>query len=77
MLEAVRDVRKTAWILLSNYASIDTVEGNVLTMAFDSEGNAKGFASSGSDGYLAGVIERMFGVRPVVRAISRVVSHAE
>jgi DNA polymerase-3 subunit gamma/tau len=69
VLEAVRDVRKTAWILLSNYASIDTVEGNVLTMAFDSEGNAKGFASSGSDGYLAAVIDRMFGVRPVIRAI--------
>jgi DNA polymerase III subunit gamma/tau len=69
VLEAVRDVRKTAWILLSNYASIDTVEGNVLTMAFDSEGNAKGFASSGSDGYLAAVLDRMFGVRPVIRAI--------
>ncbi|HEX5188393.1 MAG TPA: DNA polymerase III subunit gamma and tau [Streptosporangiaceae bacterium] len=69
VLEAVRDVRKTAWILLSNYASIDTVDGNVLTMAFDSEGNARGFASSGSDGYLAAVIDRMFGVRPVIRAI--------
>ncbi len=69
VLEAVRDVRKTAWILLSSYASIDTLEGNVLTMAFDSEGNAKGFASSGSDGYLADVLENMFGVRPVIRAI--------
>ncbi len=69
VLDAVRDVRKTAWILLSNYASIDTVEGNVVTMAFDTEGNAKGFASSGSDGYLADVLERMFGARPVIRAI--------
>jgi DNA polymerase-3 subunit gamma/tau len=69
VLDAVRDVRKTAWILLSNYANIDTVEGSVLTMAFDSEGNAKGFASSGSDGYLADVVERMFGVRPVIRVV--------
>jgi DNA polymerase-3 subunit gamma/tau len=69
VLAAVRDVRKTAWILLSSYASIDALEGNVLTMAFDSEGNAKGFASSGSDGYLANVLENMFGVRPVIRAI--------
>jgi len=69
ILEAVRDVRKTAWILLSNYASIDAVEGNVLTMAFDSEGNAKGFASSGSDSYLADVLHAMFGVRLVVRAV--------
>ena len=69
VLEAVREVRKTAWILLSNYASIDVVEGNVLTMAFDTEGNAKGFANSGSDGYLADVLHAMFGVRPVIRAI--------
>src|SRR5260370_23570363 len=38
-------------------------------MAFDTEGNAKGFASSGSDGYLAGVLDAMFGVRLVIRAI--------
>src|SRR5258706_565283 len=69
VLEAVRDVRKTAWILLSNYASIDVVEGNVLTMAFDTEGNAKGFVNSGSDGYLADVLHAMFGVRLVIRAI--------
>ena len=69
VLDAVRNVRKTAWILLSNYASIDTIEGNVLTMAFDTEGNAKGFGSSGSDGYLADVLEQMFGARPVIRAI--------
>jgi len=69
ILDAVRDVRKTAWILLSNYASIYAVEGNVLTMAFDSEGNAKGFASSGSDSYLADVLHAMFGVRLQVRAV--------
>ncbi len=69
VLDAVREVRKTAWILLSSYASIDAIEGNVLTMAFDTEGNAKGFASSGSDGYLAGVLDAMFGVRLVIRAI--------
>jgi hypothetical protein len=38
-------------------------------MAFDTEGNAKGFANSGSDGYLADVLHAMFGVRPVIRAI--------
>jgi hypothetical protein len=68
VLEAVRDVRKTAWILLSNYATVGAVEGGVLTMAFDTEGNAKGFASSGSDGYLADVLHSMFGVRLVIRA---------
>jgi DNA polymerase-3 subunit gamma/tau len=68
VLEAVRDVRKTAWILLSNYATVGAVDGGVLTMAFDTEGNAKGFASSGSDGHLADVLHSMFGVRLVIRA---------
>jgi len=69
VLEAVRDVRRTAWILLSNYADIDSLEGNVLNLAFDSEGNAKGFASTGSDGYLSDVLHAMFGVRLVIRAV--------
>jgi DNA polymerase III subunit gamma/tau len=69
VLNAVRDVRKTAWILLNSYASIDAIEGNVLTIAFDTEGNAKGFANSGSDGYLADVLHAMFGARLVIRAI--------
>ena len=65
----MRDIRRTAWILLSSFASVADVERNVLTVAFDSEGNAKGFASSGSDGYLADVVQSMFGVRPVIRSI--------
>jgi DNA polymerase III subunit gamma/tau len=71
VLNAVREVRRTAWILLSNYASIDSVEGNILNLAFDTEGNAKGFASTGSDGYLADVLQTMFGVRLVIRATAR------
>ena len=68
VLNAVREVRRTAWILLSNYASIDSVEGNILNLAFDTEGNAKGFASTGSDSYLADVLQTMFGARLVIRA---------
>ena len=69
VLDAVREVRKTAWILLSSYARVEAVEGNVLTVAFDTEGNAKGFASSGSDSYLADVLHAMFGARLVIRTI--------
>ncbi len=69
VLDAVREVRKTAWILLSSYARIEAVEGTVLTIAFDTEGNAKGFASSGSDSYLADVLNAMFGVQLVIRTI--------
>ncbi len=68
VLESIREVRKVAWILLSN-ASIDSVEGNVLSLAFEREGDAKGFGSSGCDQDLAGVIDRMFGVRPIIRTV--------
>ena len=67
VLESIREVRKVAWILLGN-ASIESVEGNVLSLAFEREGDAKGFGSSGCDQVLADVLERMFGVRPVVRS---------
>jgi DNA polymerase III subunit gamma/tau len=66
VLESIREVRKVAWILLGN-ASIESVEGNVLTLAFEREGDAKGFGSSGCDQVLADVLERTFGVRPVIR----------
>jgi DNA polymerase III subunit gamma/tau len=68
ILDTVREVSKVAWILLSK-ASVDGLEGNVLTTAFDTEGNAKGFATSGSDRYLADVLQSMFGVRLVIRAV--------
>lgn len=71
VLSAVREVRKTAWILLSNHAAIESLEGNVLTLAFDGEGNAKGFASSGSDGDLAEVLGARFGTRLMIRTIVR------
>jgi DNA polymerase III subunit gamma/tau len=70
VLDAVRRVRKVAWILLSE-AAVDTLEGNVLTLAFEREGNAKGFATSGCDQELGDVLAEMFGVRPVVRAVVR------
>src|SRR6185437_4642199 len=66
ILESVREVRKVAWILLGN-ASVESVEGNVLSLAFEREGDAKGFGSSGCDQDLANVLDRMFGVRPVIR----------
>ncbi|HET7014125.1 MAG TPA: DNA polymerase III subunit gamma and tau [Streptosporangiaceae bacterium] len=68
ILESVREVRKVAWILLGN-ASVESVEGNVLSLAFEREGDAKGFGSSGCDQDLANVLDRMFGVRPVIRAV--------
>jgi DNA polymerase-3 subunit gamma/tau len=70
VLDAVRAVRKVAWILLSE-AVVDTLEGNVLTLAFEREGNAKGFSTSGCDQELSDVLAEMFGARLVVRPVVR------
>ena len=67
LLNIAREVRKVAWILLSN-ATVESVDGNVVTLAFAKEGDAKGFGSSGCDQVLADVLERMFGVRAVIKA---------
>jgi DNA polymerase-3 subunit gamma/tau len=69
VLDSIREVRKVAWILLSS-ASVESVEGNVLNLAFEREGDAKGFGSSGCDQDLADVLDRMFGVRPVIRPVA-------
>ncbi len=66
ILDAIRDVRKVAWILLSS-ANVESVDGNVVVLAFPREGDAKGFSGNGCDQDLADVIERMLGTRPTIR----------
>jgi len=68
VLDSIRDVSKVAWTLLNN-ATVDSVEGSVLTLAFSQVGYAKGFGSSGCDQGLAEVLDRMFGVRPVIKTV--------
>ena len=68
VLEAVKRERRVAWILL-NSASVDSLEGGVLTLAFNREGEAKGFATSGHDQVLTGVLGTMLGLNVRVRAL--------
>jgi len=68
VLEAVKKERRVAWILL-NSASVDSLEGGVLTIAFAREGEAKGFATSGHDQVLTSVLGTMFGLNVRVRAL--------
>jgi DNA polymerase III subunit gamma/tau len=68
VLEAVKRERRVAWILL-NSASVDALEGGVLTLAFNREGEAKGFATSGHDQVLTGVLGTMLGLNVRVRAL--------
>jgi DNA polymerase-3 subunit gamma/tau len=69
VLDAVKRESRVAWILL-NAASVDSLEGGVLTVAFAREGEAKGFASSGHDQVLIGVLALMLGLNVRVRAIA-------
>ena len=68
ILEAVKQERRVAWMLL-NAASVDSLEGGVLTVAFGGEGQAKGFAASGHDQVLTGVLATMLGLNVRVRAM--------
>src|SRR5262245_29220112 len=67
VLAAVKRERRVAWMLL-NSAWVDSLEGGVLTIAFNREGEAKGFATSGHDQVLIGVLGNMLGLNVRVRA---------
>jgi DNA polymerase-3 subunit gamma/tau len=75
VLDAVKSERRVAWMLL-NTASVDSLEGGVLTVAFAKEGQAKGFAASGHDQVLTGVLATMLGLNVRVRATVGTVSGA-
>src|SRR5262249_60691269 len=64
-----RSKRKVAWMLL-NTASVQELESGVLTIAFPSGGNARGFASSGYDQVLADALAAMLGLNVRVRAVA-------
>jgi DNA polymerase III subunit gamma/tau len=69
ILDAVRNERRVAWILLSN-ATVDTLHDGVLTLRFTREGEARGFSGSDYDQDLGQVLERMLGISPRIRAVS-------
>jgi DNA polymerase-3 subunit gamma/tau len=68
VLDAVKNQRRVAWILLGN-ASVETLADGVLTLRFDREGEAKGFSASGYDRDLVQVLQGMFGISPHVRTV--------
>jgi len=69
VLEAVKGERRVTGILL-NSASVASLEGGVLTLAFNREGEAKGFSTSGHDQVLTGVLAAMLGLNVRVRALA-------
>jgi len=69
ILDRVKSEKKVAWMLL-NTASVQELENGVLTIAFPSEGNARGFASSGHDQVLTSALAAMLGLNVRVRAVA-------
>ncbi len=61
VLDDMKMHRKVAWILLANSFPIG-LDGNILTIGFSREGDAKGFKSSNCDKDLAKVLRKRFGV---------------
>jgi DNA polymerase-3 subunit gamma/tau len=68
ILDAVNRERRVAWMLLRQ-ASVESLEGGVLTVAFPRAGEARGFASSGHDQVLTAVLGTMLGVNVRVRGV--------
>ncbi len=71
VLDAVKKVRRVAWMLLRN-AAVQSLADGVLTVQFAKEGDVKGFASSGCDADLKRVLATSFGLNVQVRAVSAV-----
>jgi DNA polymerase III subunit gamma/tau len=69
ILEAVKQERRVAWMLLS-HASVLSLEDGVLTLRFPREGDVKGFSVSGHDAVLKRVLSSEFGLNVTIRGVS-------
>jgi DNA polymerase-3 subunit gamma/tau len=69
ILEAVKQERRVAWMLLSN-ASVLSLEDGVLTLRFPRDGNVKGFSASGHDTVLKQVLNDSFGLNVTIKGVA-------
>ncbi len=69
ILEAVSRVSKVTWILLGNVV-VESLDAGVLTLAFDNEGSARGFANNDRGADLAAVLRSQYGVEVTVKAVT-------
>ena len=68
VLDAVKRERRVAWILLSN-TSVASVEGTILTLRFEREGDLKRFSTSDYDADLKRVLSAEFGLNVMVKGV--------
>ena len=69
MLDAVKAEGRVAAIVIGN-ASVVSLDEAVLTLRFPRQGDVKGFANSRYEDLLKQVINTMFGINVVVRAVT-------
>jgi len=69
ILEAVKQERRVAWMLLS-HASVLSLEDGVLTLRFPREGDVKGFSVSGHDAVLKRVLSSDFGLNVTIKSVA-------
>ncbi|HEV2536214.1 MAG TPA: DNA polymerase III subunit gamma and tau [Streptosporangiaceae bacterium] len=69
ILEAVKQERRVAWMMLSN-ASVLSLQDGVLTLRFPREGDVKGFSVSGYEAILKQVLNSRFGLNVSVKGVT-------
>jgi len=69
VLEAVKQERRVAWMLLSN-ASVLSLADGILTLRFPRDGDLKGFSVSGHDAVLKRVLSANFGLNVTVKGVA-------
>ena len=69
ILEAVKQERRVAWMMLSN-ASVLSLQDGVLTLRFPREGDVKGFSVSGYEAILKQVLSARFGLNVSVKGVT-------
>ncbi len=68
VLDAVKQERRVAWMLLSN-ASVLSLADGILTLRFPRDGDLKGFSVSGHDAVLVRVLSARFGLNVTVKGV--------
>jgi DNA polymerase III subunit gamma/tau len=69
VLEAVKQERRVAWMLLRNATVLSLADG-ILTLRFPRDGDLKGFSVSGHDAVLKRVLSADFGLNVTVKGVA-------
>jgi DNA polymerase-3 subunit gamma/tau len=69
VVEAIKTKKRVAWMVIGN-ASVASFDDGVLTLRFPRQGDVKGFQSGKYEDLLKQVLNAMFGINVVVRAVT-------